>query len=143
MDNWTKTNSAKITYYFVGSENVQVNSMIAVKQLDRSEAFQLSPCVMNKISFITTVSSYFSRCNIFSKVDMAKRYNETLANFKRLANDPRCPPPLIKDGPIWASHTNSLDTWFLGADTLRKVGIQKRIRNLPALRTDTSSGGAK
>ena len=142
MENRTRTNSAGITYYFV-DDDVQVTSMTAVKQLDRSEAFQVSPYVMNAKSFLTIVSSYFPKCNIFSKVDMAKRYNETLPNFKRMVNDPRCPSPLIKDGPIWASHTNSLDTWFNEADKLRKEGIQKRIRNLPAFRTDTSSGGAK
>lgn len=146
---YTNTNSAGVTHYMVkhlitGDAFVQVNSETGVSHLGDSEAFwrgsKIKDTYYPASLFASTVTSYFRGCNMFSKVDMAKRGGESLPNFLRMADDPRCPLPVIKDGPVWATHVNTLDTWYPKACQTRKEGISIRMKNLVQFNTNPCSG---
>ncbi len=128
--------------------NFNVNSMTGVKYLARTCAFRgrgieyinsdgrLEHVVeaydkeegMFPDDWEKVIEEYFTDCNIFSVKNMARRYGETVPNFKRMAKDyPSC--PVIKDGPVWAANLKALDQWFVKADKIRKKGIKKRAKH--------------
>ncbi|OGL47397.1 MAG: hypothetical protein A2W05_01050 [Candidatus Schekmanbacteria bacterium RBG_16_38_10] len=146
-------------FYYTTEGNFDVCRMTGAKQLGRTETFCDYPDVkqngMPRMNFIDIIEQLqyeefenfvnpdeFPEFNIWSVKNMAKRYGETVSNFKRIALDPTCPAPVIIDGPVWFSHLASLDCWYEDADRMRRIRIIKRIKNLPTLGVTSSSGGA-
>lgn len=144
-------------FYYTTEGNFDVCLMTGAKQLGRTETFCDYPDVKEKgmlrKDFMDIIEQLpreefenfvnpkeFSEFDIWSAKNMARRYGETVANFKRMALDPRCPAPVVIDGPVWFAHIASLDFWYEDADRMRKIRIENRIKNLPQFCTEPSSG---